>query len=260
MYYDYYDYYDYYYDYYYYLAGAIVAARDEAVARLVEGAVGQRQDVRSQDLEQVEVLVLVRLDLLDQLVPAVRRLGPALGLGLGLGSRWGLGEPGCHRTYGTPEGAHAYTYSVRTVRGGAGASCPAPHVRTVRRRPARVAGAQSTGAPGRTSQLRRAQQLAQLRLAVLRDERLLADDLVDDHLEVALRRQLQQVHRLVAHLTALLVLEDDAWRVVPQQEAAQLHLTRLVGSPATPGERGRSRSGRHGWITGCVRPRCSRAH
>ena len=167
---------------------------------------------------------------------------------------------GCHRTHGTPEGAHACTYPVRTVRGGAdGPSCPAPHVRTVRRRPARVAGAQSTGAPGRTSQLRRAQQLAQLRLAVLGDEGLLADDLVDDHLEVALGRQLQQVHRLVAHLTALLVLEDDAWRVVPQQEAAQLHLTRLVGSPATPWERGGLRSGQHGWITGCVRPRCARA-
>ena len=84
-------YYYYYNNYYYHhLARAVVAARDEAVARLVEGAVGERQDVRSQDLEQVEVLVLVRLDLLDQLVPAV----PGLGLGLGVGSRWGLGAPG----------------------------------------------------------------------------------------------------------------------------------------------------------------------
>ena len=52
------------------------------------------------------------------------------------------------------------------------------------------------------------QQLAQLRLAVLGDKRLLADDLVDEHLEVALRRQLEQVHRLVAQLTALFVLEE----------------------------------------------------
>jgi hypothetical protein len=100
------------------------------------------------------------------------------------------------------------------------------------------------------------QQLAQLRLAVLRDERLLAHDLVDEHLEVALGRQRQQVHRLVAQLAPLFILEDDARRVVPQQEAAQLHLTRLVGRPATPGESWWSGAGRHGSRYGCVGPRC----
>jgi len=44
-----------------YLAGAVVAARDEPVPRLVKGAIGQRQNVRTQDLEEVEALVLVRL-------------------------------------------------------------------------------------------------------------------------------------------------------------------------------------------------------
>lgn len=34
-----------------YLAGAIVGSRDELVARLVEGAVGQRQDVRTENLQ-----------------------------------------------------------------------------------------------------------------------------------------------------------------------------------------------------------------
>ena len=43
------------YYYHHHLARAVVAARDEAVARLVEGAVGERQDVRSQDLEEVDV-------------------------------------------------------------------------------------------------------------------------------------------------------------------------------------------------------------
>ena len=56
------------------LARAVVAARDETVARLVEGAVRQREDVRAQDLEQVEALVLVRLLLLDQLVHQLAQL------------------------------------------------------------------------------------------------------------------------------------------------------------------------------------------
>lgn len=41
------------------LAGAVVAACDEFVAGLVEGAVRQRQDVCSQDLEQEEVAGLI---------------------------------------------------------------------------------------------------------------------------------------------------------------------------------------------------------
>ena len=56
------------------LARAVVAAGDEAVARLVEGAVGQRQDVSSQDFEEVEVLALVRLDLLDEFVDQLAQL------------------------------------------------------------------------------------------------------------------------------------------------------------------------------------------
>jgi len=40
---------------------------DALVARLVERAVGERQDVRAQDLEQVKVVALVHLELLDQL-------------------------------------------------------------------------------------------------------------------------------------------------------------------------------------------------
>lgn len=36
------------------LAFAVVAARDEAVAALVKGAVGEREDVRAQDLEEAE--------------------------------------------------------------------------------------------------------------------------------------------------------------------------------------------------------------
>ena len=48
------------------LARPIVRAGDEAVAALVESAVGERQDVRAQDLEEVKVLGrLGHIDLLD---------------------------------------------------------------------------------------------------------------------------------------------------------------------------------------------------
>lgn len=40
---------------------------DVLVARLVERAVGERQDVRAQDLEEVEVAALVHLELLNEL-------------------------------------------------------------------------------------------------------------------------------------------------------------------------------------------------
>eukprot|EP00962_Isochrysis_galbana_P057832 scaffold30391_cov109-Isochrysis_galbana.AAC.1 len=43
------------------LAGAVIAASDESIARLVERTICQRQDVRSQNLEEVEALVLMRL-------------------------------------------------------------------------------------------------------------------------------------------------------------------------------------------------------
>jgi len=39
---------------------------DEFVATLVERAISQRQDVRSEDLEQKEVRGFIRLQLLDQ--------------------------------------------------------------------------------------------------------------------------------------------------------------------------------------------------
>ncbi len=47
------------------LAGAVVAAGDELVAGLVEGAVGERQDVRPENLEEKEVTRLVALQLLN---------------------------------------------------------------------------------------------------------------------------------------------------------------------------------------------------
>lgn len=43
------------------LASAVITASDELVARLVEGAVRQRQDVSAEDLEQEEVAGLVAL-------------------------------------------------------------------------------------------------------------------------------------------------------------------------------------------------------
>ena len=49
------------------LAGAVVAARDELAAALVEGAVGERKQVGSQDFEEPEALHLVLLLLLDEL-------------------------------------------------------------------------------------------------------------------------------------------------------------------------------------------------
>lgn len=58
-----------------YLAGAVVGAGDELVPRLVECAVGERQDVRAQDLEEEEVAGVVALQALDELVDHPARPG-----------------------------------------------------------------------------------------------------------------------------------------------------------------------------------------
>ena len=49
------------------LARAIVAPRDELASILVEGAIGEWEEVRSEHLEEAELLLLVLLLLLDQL-------------------------------------------------------------------------------------------------------------------------------------------------------------------------------------------------
>ena len=49
------------------LARAVVAARDELAAAFVEGAIREREQVRSQHFEKAEALVLVLLLLLNQL-------------------------------------------------------------------------------------------------------------------------------------------------------------------------------------------------
>ena len=49
------------------LARAVIAARDELAAALVEGAVGERKQVGSQDFEEPEALHLVLLLLFDEL-------------------------------------------------------------------------------------------------------------------------------------------------------------------------------------------------
>ena len=56
------------------LAGAVVAARDEPRAALVEGAVGQREQVCSQHLEEAEALHLILLLLLDKLLDELLEL------------------------------------------------------------------------------------------------------------------------------------------------------------------------------------------
>ena len=57
-------------------------------------------------------------------------------------------------------------------------------------------------------------ELAQLRLPLLRNERFLADDLIDEHLSVRLRRECEQIDRLLPQFALRLVLQDDARRVV----------------------------------------------
>ena len=58
-------------------AGAVVAARDELVARLVECTVGQREQVRAQHFEQAEALLLVLLLLLNKFFDQLLQLGLA---------------------------------------------------------------------------------------------------------------------------------------------------------------------------------------
>lgn len=47
------------------LAGAVVTARDELVARLVEGAIGEGEDMCTEDLEQKEVGCFVAFQLFN---------------------------------------------------------------------------------------------------------------------------------------------------------------------------------------------------
>mmetsp|Transcript_34986 Transcript_34986/g.63038 ORF Transcript_34986/g.63038 Transcript_34986/m.63038 type:complete len:205 (+) Transcript_34986:645-1259(+) len=49
-------------------AGSVIGASDEFGARLVESTVRERQDVCTQDLEQVESLIVLVVDLVDELV------------------------------------------------------------------------------------------------------------------------------------------------------------------------------------------------
>ena len=49
-------------------------------------------------------------------------------------------------------------------------------------------------------------ELAQLRLPLLRNQRFLADDLIDEHLSVRLRRECEQIDRLLPQLALRLVL------------------------------------------------------
>ena len=65
------------------LASAVIAASDELAAALVEGTVGERKQMGSQDLEEPEALHLVLLLLLDQLFDELLELGLA-----GLGDQW----------------------------------------------------------------------------------------------------------------------------------------------------------------------------
>eukprot|EP00964_Phaeocystis_antarctica_P128909 scaffold92731_cov66-Phaeocystis_antarctica.AAC.1 len=64
----------------------------------------------------------------------------------------------CHGTRYVRHTRGRYAYGARTVRGARGASCPAPPVRTARRRLVRVARTYSTEAPGRTCKLRAARR------------------------------------------------------------------------------------------------------
>lgn len=57
------------------LAGSIIAACNKLIPTLVECTVCQRQDVRPQNLEQIERSVLVALQLLYQLVDQSSQLG-----------------------------------------------------------------------------------------------------------------------------------------------------------------------------------------
>eukprot|EP00964_Phaeocystis_antarctica_P051513 scaffold30059_cov63-Phaeocystis_antarctica.AAC.2 len=61
---------------------------------------------------------------------------------------------GCHGTWYVRHGRGWHVYGVRTVVPAPGAGCPAPLIRTARRRTVRVARTYSTEAPGRTCKLR----------------------------------------------------------------------------------------------------------
>eukprot|EP00657_Telonema_sp_P-1_P006748 TRINITY_DN26153_c0_g1_i1.p1 TRINITY_DN26153_c0_g1~~TRINITY_DN26153_c0_g1_i1.p1 ORF type:complete len:109 (-),score=32.85 TRINITY_DN26153_c0_g1_i1:150-476(-) len=66
-------------------------------------------------------------------------------------------------------------------------------------------------------------KLAQLRPPALFDERLVLYDLVEDELDIGLGAQVKKVDRLISELLRLLVLEDNARRVVSEQEPFKLH-------------------------------------
>ena len=60
-----------------YFARAIVAARDELASIFVERAVGQREQMGAEDLEEAEALLLILELLFDQLLDQLLELGLA---------------------------------------------------------------------------------------------------------------------------------------------------------------------------------------
>ena len=60
-----------------YFASAIVAARDELASIFVERAVGQREQMGAEDLEEAEALLLILKLLFDQLLDQLLELGLA---------------------------------------------------------------------------------------------------------------------------------------------------------------------------------------
>ena len=60
-----------------YFARAIVAARDELASIFVERAVGQREQMGAEDLEEAEALLLILKLLFDQLLNKLLELGLA---------------------------------------------------------------------------------------------------------------------------------------------------------------------------------------
>mmetsp|Transcript_32782 Transcript_32782/g.76574 ORF Transcript_32782/g.76574 Transcript_32782/m.76574 type:complete len:204 (-) Transcript_32782:71-682(-) len=68
------------------------------------------------------------------------------------------------------------------------------------------------------------QELPHVRPLALRQEGLLLQDLVQEHFHVCFDCERQQVDRLLLHLAIALILQDDARREVPKQEALELHV------------------------------------